>query len=175
MTRRIEGRGLERLQHEAMVSVSQHLVRRATLLHSHLLQRRRSRGRNVPIWSRLADYIIFLRQSRKHNRTKTQGTCSPQDFCTMEGPSKGPNRRRRNRCHRHRDHIANSLSLISLWFPHPPTRHHDDHPSTSPSLPSPAPPAKLDGPGRTDGPGRIRTEPLLLARYLTRACPDFAR
>ena len=47
MTRRIEGRGLERLQHEAMVSVSQHLVRRATLLHPHMLQRRRSRGRNV--------------------------------------------------------------------------------------------------------------------------------
>ena len=30
MARRIEGRGLKRLQHEAMVSVSQHLVRRAT-------------------------------------------------------------------------------------------------------------------------------------------------
>ena len=38
-------------------------------------------------------------------RTKTQG--SPQDFWTMEGTSKGPNRRHRNRCHRHRDHTAN--------------------------------------------------------------------
>ena len=34
MARRIEGRGLGHLQHEAMLSVSQHLVRCTTLPHS---------------------------------------------------------------------------------------------------------------------------------------------
>ena len=55
----------------------------------------------------LVQVVSSLRKPRQAaaQRTKTQG--SPQDFWTMEGPSKGPNCRRRHRCHRHRDHIAN--------------------------------------------------------------------